>query len=861
MTQTTTPAEAPERIEARAQLRRTLAQAAALEHHLACALLFAGWAVNSRAGERDRVEEAATASRAHRRQLADGADRHLAGIVQIANLTRALGGALVLERPRRRDLLASLTAALLAQAETRLGGAAPAQPADGPLTQVHAELTQLYTQVTQRIAADPDQVADAGPEQRRTGFADLTAEIVEVGDAAAASAALDLLIGLHQPDGAAAEPVPVDPAGPPPVRAVATAAALHPDGTETTLLLDARTRAVAELFSDAYGLTLTVLSQLLAAPEGWRDDDGAFEHAAGRLLRSVVRPLGDALTRLPVDVAAQPVLYAGPTFADGDEVLPPTDGDAPLALLRERAWELAVAATSARVASDVPAELREATAALQGLVVRFAAAGEGPGSAESRLADLRAIQASLDQGVQPEHDGPYLVTNAEDVQDWLGQPLPTTPQLALCRCGASGSKPYCDGSHARVDFTDTKSDQRLEDRQDVYKGQQVTVLDNRGTCAHSGFCTDRINTVFHLGEEPFVTPSGARMDEIVRAVRSCPSGALSYALSSAECRQEVDEQDRPPAIEVSKDGPYRITGGIPISEVDGSAVERNEGASDEHYSLCRCGNSQNKPFCSGMHWYVDFHDPVPDPDREPTIFEWAGGYPALLRMTRIFYEKHVPEDPLIGPLFAEMSPDHPQRVARWLSEVFGGPKNYSQMHGGYTRMLSQHVGKGISEQQRGRWVALMSLSADEAGIPRDAEFRSTFVSYIEWGSRLAVENSQQESRPPPKMPMPSWNWGTAGPPTGRVSSLPPAEGAAEEPSILPAEGEAVGFDQHVKTFFRSRDRQSMKFAFDLWAYDDVSQHAPEILERVRNGSMPCDSTWPPDRVAAFARWIDSGMAP
>ena len=68
---------------------------------------------------------------------------------------------------------------------------------------------------------------------------------------------------------------------------------------------------------------------------------------------------------------------------------------------------------------------------------------------------------------------------------------------------------------------------------------------------------------------------------------------------------------------------------------------------------------------------MKFTDPVPAPDHEPTLFEWAGGFPALLRMTRIFYSKYVPEDPLVGPLFANMSPDHPERVAAWLSEVFG----------------------------------------------------------------------------------------------------------------------------------------------------------------------------------------------
>src|SRR4029077_19480390 len=104
-------------------------------------------------------------------------------------------------------------------------------------------------------------------------------------------------------------------------------------------------------------------------------------------------------------------------------------------------------------------------------------------------------------------------------------------------------------------------------------------------------------------------PSGGRMDELIRAVRDCPSGALSYATDGHEAREHVDYHGtREPAIEVSKDGPYRITGAIALLDGGGEPERRNAGASSEHYALCRCGHSQNKPFCSGMHWYVEFKD-------------------------------------------------------------------------------------------------------------------------------------------------------------------------------------------------------------------------------------------------------------
>ena len=68
----------------------------------------------------------------------------------------------------------------------------------------------------------------------------------------------------------------------------------------------------------------------------------------------------------------------------------------------------------------------------------------------------------------------------------------------------------------------------------------------------------------------------------------------------------------------------------------------------------------------------------------------------------------------------------------------------------------------------------------------------------------------------------------------------------------------MSFKAHLRPMFRSKDRQSMLFAFDLWSYDDVRAHAGDVLERVANGSMPCDGTWPPDRVQVFRRWTESG---
>jgi CDGSH-type Zn-finger protein/truncated hemoglobin YjbI len=568
--------------------------------------------------------------------------------------------------------------------------------------------------------------------------------------------------------------------------------------------------------------------------------------SAQRLVEGVLRPLAEAVSGKRLR------RRGGRQQPDGGDSVAPGLGD--------ELWALAQRATQARARwtrdDEQATLLMQATATLQDLALAHSP-DDGADRRTARLAALRELQADCEREIRCAHDGPYLVTNAERVSDWLGEEIQATPQMALCRCGSSAIKPLCDAACAATGFTDRKDPKRVADRRDTYDGVQLTVFDNRGICQHSGYCTDRVSSVFHT-EGAFVTPSGGRMDEIIRAVRDCPSGALSYAVDGVEARSQVDwDNVREPAIEVSKDGPYRITGGIPLKDHRGDPVRRAAGSSLEHYALCRCGQSQNKPFCSGMHWYVDFKDPVLDPAGEPSLFEWCGGLPALTRMTRIFYEKHVPEDPLLAPLFANMSPDHPQRVARWLGEVFGGPSLYSESYGGYKRMISQHLGKELTEEARARWVELLSLSASEARLPADAEFQAAFRSYLEWGSRIALENSQPGAKPPPEMPMPRWWWACDATPRSRVSALDGEEEPA--PAIeLPGATQSPSFEKHIRPLFRERDRKSMKFAFDLWSYDDVRANAEAILERVKNGTMPCDGTWPEEWVATFERWTQTG---
>lgn len=146
----------------------------------------------------------------------------------------------------------------------------------------------------------------------------------------------------------------------------------------------------------------------------------------------------------------------------------------------------------------------------------------------------------------------------------------------------------------------------------------------------------------------------------------------------------------------------------------------------------------------------------------PTLYEWAGGAPALLRLTEVFYDRVLTDD-ILAPVFAHMSPQHREHVAIWLGEVFGGPSRYTDELGGYPAMLSHHLGLNLTEEQRSRWAALIAGSADKAGLPDDPEFRSAFVAYVEWGTRIALANSQPGATPPPAAPVPHWGWGEAPP--------------------------------------------------------------------------------------------------
>jgi hemoglobin len=152
-----------------------------------------------------------------------------------------------------------------------------------------------------------------------------------------------------------------------------------------------------------------------------------------------------------------------------------------------------------------------------------------------------------------------------------------------------------------------------------------------------------------------------------------------------------------------------------------------------------------------------------DDESVPSLFDWAGGEPAFRRLIDAFYDR-VERDELLSPLFPDGVPEpHRAHVTTWWAEVFGGPATYTETLGGYAAMLAHHRDLHITPKQRFRFASLMSLAADDAGLPDDPEFRAAFVGYVEWGTRLALRNSSGAEDIVEQAPVPSWGWGVAPP--------------------------------------------------------------------------------------------------
>ena len=216
---------------------------------------------------------------------------------------------------------------------------------------------------------------------------------------------------------------------------------------------------------------------------------------------------------------------------------------------------------------------------------------------------------SSNPSVEVKANGPYIVTGSirlrgkEPVVSEHGEPLTWKtgdvlddgPAYALCRCGGSANKPYCDGPHTRNGFdgTETASTDSYEQTAKSLGGENIEIIDDRKICVHAGFCGNRITNVWKMASK---TGDSQVRAQAMAMIERCPSGALTYAVSG-----EVIEPDFPTEIAVIPDGPLWVTGGVAVTRADGQPMETRN-----RVTLCRCGESANKPLCDGSHKEAGF---------------------------------------------------------------------------------------------------------------------------------------------------------------------------------------------------------------------------------------------------------------
>lgn len=225
----------------------------------------------------------------------------------------------------------------------------------------------------------------------------------------------------------------------------------------------------------------------------------------------------------------------------------------------------------------------------------------------------------MDAKIKIIKNGPYLVLGNVKLSEKIikpkgkgyvwreGRKLPQGERYLLCRCGESKNHPFCDGSHIEAGFdgTETASRESFLERAELLEGPGIDMLDD-GRCAFARFCHRKKGDAWQLTMQ---SGKSRCREEAVRAASECPAGRLVAVTKEG---REI-EPDYEPAIEIIQDpemgvgGPIFVKGGIPIESADGHTYEiRNR------VTLCRCGRSQNKPFCDAMHVPEGFNDKTED---------------------------------------------------------------------------------------------------------------------------------------------------------------------------------------------------------------------------------------------------------
>lgn len=214
---------------------------------------------------------------------------------------------------------------------------------------------------------------------------------------------------------------------------------------------------------------------------------------------------------------------------------------------------------------------------------------------------------SDDPKINLKENGPLLVSNPPIIRDVDGSTVENKPMVALCRCGLSKNKPFCDGSHNAGGFESAPDHSKIRNSEIAYTGeidgQEVTVAYTPVLCSHSGKCSAKAASIFKPKEKPWVSPENGTMAELLSALGACPSGALRLQMGK-EPSQHLTQGDV--EISIEKHGPYWVKNVALDADFNGV------GASRAKYVLCRCGQSKNKPFCDGTHYDVKWRDTAED---------------------------------------------------------------------------------------------------------------------------------------------------------------------------------------------------------------------------------------------------------
>jgi CDGSH-type Zn-finger protein len=215
-------------------------------------------------------------------------------------------------------------------------------------------------------------------------------------------------------------------------------------------------------------------------------------------------------------------------------------------------------------------------------------------------------------------DGPYfvfgrlpialqtIVPNKQQMSwEWEeGRSFPSAEEVHLCRCGHSSHKPFCDGTHKKVGFVGTETASRVpyEKQSEVSDGPTMTLRDQENLCAFARFC-DPGGKIWSLIER---TDEPEARELVAREGMHCPSGRLVVHDKKSG---KVLEPELPASVGIVEDpalgvsGPLWVRGGVTVESPDGTKYEvRNR------VTLCRCGQSTNKPFCDGSHASIKFQD-------------------------------------------------------------------------------------------------------------------------------------------------------------------------------------------------------------------------------------------------------------